>query len=103
MTWHNPSAPLIRHLSKLYGSGTGQHFQKIPLFLLPEDVRVLTAHTRALLENVGDGDALLHAPYDDVLLDFPSGLWAFLNLASKEHPGLPVFPDRGALWVRVRP
>lgn len=92
----NPSAPLMRHLTKTYSPAVGQDYQRLPLFLLPEDLSVLTDQEGELLASIGTGEERLRLPYDNLLLDFPSGAWAGYRA---QYPELP---DRGRLWVRVR-
>lgn len=94
-------ATLLRHLAQLkrpYGQpwdglAAARVYDRLPLFLLPEEASELLTHESALLEAVREEG--LRLPFDDFLLDFPFGVTAALR---RLDPSL----DRGRLWVRVR-
>ena len=84
---------LIRYLSGELGQEAAAVYNRLPLFLLPDDSDELMGHERDLLDAAPD---ILPVPYDDFLLDFPFGMAALTN--TLRLPSL----ERGRMWVRVR-
>jgi hypothetical protein len=87
---------LIRHLSRAYAPALGAEYDRLSLFLIPDDLSVLISQEQNLLATIGEGEDRLHLPFPDLLLDFPAGA------ASAMRPAFPAWPDRGRMWIRVR-
>ena len=91
-----PDAPLIRHLSKRYSPALGEEYQRLPLFLIPQEATFLADQEWEIVSTLDD---FLYLPYPDLLLEFPSGTWRYLDHFFK---GLGGMPDRGTTWMRIR-
>lgn len=90
-------APLVRHLAQTISLQAAGVYNRLPLFILPEEARELTEHEQDLLSMA---PASLLLPFDDFLLDFPFGIRGVFDAAG--DPGIMKGYDRGRLWVRVR-
>jgi len=84
---------LIKHLDKIIGIDAATVYNKLPLFLMPEEAVELLRHETQMLDA---GTPILNLPFDDFLLDLPFG-----TALQKVFPHAGC-PDRGRMWVRVR-
>jgi hypothetical protein len=85
-------SPLIRHLARTMGLEAAGIYNRLPLFLMPEESDELLRHERDLLDSAPD---TLPLPFEDEILDFPFGTQAMFSSFGVPH-------TRGRLWVRVR-
>jgi hypothetical protein len=87
-----PDVPLIRHLARTMDLEAAGIYNRLPLFLMPEESDELLRHERDLLDSAPD---TLPLPFEDFILDFPFGTKALFAQAGEAF-------TRGRLWARVR-
>jgi len=85
---------LIKHLAHTVSLDAALVYNRLPLFVIPEESQELMQHERSLLDAAPD---ILPLPFDDFLLDFPFGTGPLLSSFGGGGSS-----DRGRLWVRVR-
>jgi len=85
--------PLINHLRKTVGVEAAVVYNRLPLFLMPEESSDLMLHEADIL---AAGPNILPHPFDEFLIDFPYGTSAANQVIGFRNL------DRGRLWVRVR-
>lgn len=82
---------LIDHLNRTLGGEAARHYQELPFFVMPNNIRDFLSDAKELLETAPDE---LEMPFEDFLVEFPFG-----TCLHKIYPGAP---DRGRLWSRIR-
>ena len=85
-------APLIKHLAATISTDAAGVYNRLPLFVMPEESEDLMQHEADLLSAAPETFQL---PFEDFLLDFPFGAEAVFKAFDMNH-------TRGRLWVRVR-
>lgn len=89
---------LIKYLAENIGPEAAAAYNRLPLFIMPDDAHEFMSHEKDLLNL---GPEVLPYPFDDFLIDFPFGTSA-LATALKTLSMEPPPRERGRLWVRVR-
>ena len=87
---------LIKYLAQSIGPEAADVYNRLPLFLMPDESDELIKNERNLLDAAPEN---LPYPFDDFLLDFPFGM---ATLGKTLHIGDNPLAHRGRLWVRVR-
>jgi len=90
-----PDRVLIKHLYRTLGPKAAEIYNRLPLFVLPEDSEELIKHELKLLEIAPQE---LHLPFEDFLMDFPGGMKVDSGIEELDH----MLAQRGGLWVRAR-